>query len=213
VRFVDRPRGYLWSFPRRDHLAVGACAQADQTTPRELHAIVDAWLDAYPLAKGCRRRRYAWPIPSLSAADLDAERPAGDRWMLLGDAAGLVDPITREGIYFALRSGSLAAAAIATPDPSTEYEGQVRGEIHAEIKRAARVHDSFFRPQFTELLVAALAQSPRIRRVMIDLIGGRQPYAGLKRRLIATGELGLMVRLLFGRHAKDEDRRPKTHLR
>ena len=51
--------------------------------------------------------------PVAVGADLDAERPAGDRWMLLGDAAGLVDPITREGIFFALRSGSLAAAALA----------------------------------------------------------------------------------------------------
>jgi geranylgeranyl reductase family protein len=202
VRFVDHPRGYLWSFPRRDHLAVGACAQANETSTRELHAIVDAWLDAYPLAKGRRRRRYAWPIPSLSAADFDAERLAGDRWMLLGDAAGLVDPITREGIYFALRSGSLAAAAIATRDPAADYDDHVRAEIHAEIKRAARLRDSFFRPRFTDLLVAALARSPRIRQVMIDLIGGRQPYAGLKRRLIATGELGLMVRLLAGRMAK-----------
>jgi len=199
VRFVDRPRGYLWSFPRRDHLAVGACAQADETTTRELHAIVDGWLDGYPLATGRRRRRYAWPIPSLSAAELDAERLSGDRWMLLGDAAGLVDPITREGIYFALRSGSLAAAAIATCDPSTAYDDHVRGEIHAEIKRAARLRDSFFRPRFTDLLVAALAHSPRIRQVMIDLIGGRQRYAGLKRRLVATGEVGLMVRLLAGR--------------
>src|SRR6185312_12531586 len=74
VRFVDRPRGYLWPFPRRDHLAVGACAQADETTTRELHAIVDGWLDGYPPATGRRRRRYAWPIPSLSAADFDAER-------------------------------------------------------------------------------------------------------------------------------------------
>src|SRR4029079_322163 len=113
--------------------------------------------------------------------------------------AGLVDPITREGIYFAMRSGSLAAAAIATCDPSTAYDDHVRGEIHAEIKRAARLRDSFFRPRFPDLLVAALAHSPRIRQVMIDLIGGRQHYAGLKRRLVATGEVGLMVRLLAGR--------------
>ena len=63
---------------------------------------------------GRARRRYAWPIPSLRAADVDAEQPAGDGWMLLGDAAGLVDPITREGIYFALRSGLLAAQALGT---------------------------------------------------------------------------------------------------
>ena len=80
-----------------------------------MHAITDRWLDGYaPAAGRARRRRYAWPIPSLEARDVDAEQPAGDGWMLLGDAAGLVDPITREGIFFALRSGMLAAAALAS---------------------------------------------------------------------------------------------------
>ncbi len=139
IHFIDRPRGYLWSFPRRDHLAVGACAQADGTTAGELHAIVDRWLDTYAPARERHRRRYVWPIPSLSAPDLDIERPAGDRWMLLGDAAGLVDPITREGIFFALRSGSLAAAALAGSDPSTTYGHSIHEEIHSEIKRADRI--------------------------------------------------------------------------
>jgi len=113
VRFVDEPPGYLWSFPRPGHLAVGTCAQADVTSSSEMHAVTDRWLDGYAPAAGRRRRRYAWPIPSLSAADVEAERPAGDGWMLLGDAAGLVDPITREGIYFAIRSGMLAAEALS----------------------------------------------------------------------------------------------------
>ncbi|HEY7058835.1 MAG TPA: geranylgeranyl reductase family protein [Vicinamibacterales bacterium] len=197
IRFVDRPRGYLWSFPRPDHLAVGACARADDTTTAELQAICDRWLEGYAPASGRRRRRYAWPIPSLSAADFDHERPAGDGWMLLGDAAGLVDPITREGIFFALRSGSLAAAALAGEAPARDYATALRNEIYPELKRAARLHDTLFRPRFTRLLLEGLTRSAPIRRVMIDLIGGRQPYAGLKRRLIATGELRLMVKLLL----------------
>src|SRR4051794_7474570 len=44
IRFVDRPRGYLWSFPRPGHIAVGACAQADATSTAALHTIVDGWL-------------------------------------------------------------------------------------------------------------------------------------------------------------------------
>jgi hypothetical protein len=37
---------------------------------------------------------------------------SGSRWLLAGDAAGLVDPITREGIYFALASGQWAAESL-----------------------------------------------------------------------------------------------------
>lgn len=196
IAFVDEPSGYLWSFPRPGHLAVGACAQADETTPAAMHAITDAWLDRYGPATGRARRRYAWPIPSLGAPDVDAEQPSGDGWMLLGDAAGLVDPITREGIFFALRSGLLAAAALRSAGASLTYAAAVRDELHGELRRAARLKAGFYRPRFTRLLVDALKQSGAIRAVMVDLITGRQSYAGLKRRLLSTLEIGLMLKLV-----------------
>ena len=210
IRFVDDPPGYLWSFPRRGHLAVGTCAQADATTPAEMHRITDAWLDAYSPAAARPRRRYAWPIPSLSAVDVDAERPSGDGWLLLGDAAGLVDPITREGIYFALRSGLLAAEAIASRDPAKHYAGAVRDELYDELRRAARFKAGFCRPRFTTLLIDALRDSEAIRDVMIDLVAGRQPYRGLKRRLLATMELGLALRALRGRQRATYPSRART---
>ena len=198
IRFVDDPRGYLWSFPRPGHVAAGTCAQADVTSTAAMHAVTDRWLDGYAPASGRPRRRYAWPIPSLSAADLDREHPAGDGWMLLGDAAGLVDPITREGIFFALQSGALAAAALGAPDPARHYAGSVRAELHDELRRAANLKAGFFRPRFTSLLIDALEHSAAIRDVMRDLVAGRQPYRGLKRRLLGTLELGLAWRALRG---------------
>jgi geranylgeranyl reductase family protein len=197
IAFIDTPRGYLWSFPRHGHLAVGTCAQADETTPNEMHRVTDAWLDRYAPARGRPRRRYAWPIPSLTASAIDREKPAGEGWMLLGDAAGLVDPITREGIFFALRSGILAADALGTSSPARMYAERVRDELHDELRRAARLKAGFYRPRFTRLLIDALEQSAAIREVMIDLVAGRQPYRGLKRRLLGTMELGLMLRLLI----------------
>jgi geranylgeranyl reductase family protein len=196
IGFTDEPRGYLWSFPRPGHLAVGTCAQANETTSSEMHAVTDRWLDGYAPAAGRPRRRYAWPIPSLEAKDVDAEQPAGDGWMLLGDAAGLVDPITREGIFFALRSGMLAAAALTSGSPARAYADAVRDELHDELRRAARLKAGFFRPRFTSMLVDALNQSAGIRHVMLDLVAGRQPYRGLKRRLLGTMEVGLMWRVL-----------------
>jgi flavin-dependent dehydrogenase len=163
-----------------------------------MHAVTDRWLDSYAPAHGHGRRRYAWPIPSLEARDVDAEQPAGDGWMLLGDAAGLVDPITREGIFFALRSGMLAAQALRSASPSRRYAERVRDELHDELRRAARLKAGFYRPRFTHLLIDALNGSAAIRSVMIDLIAGRQPYAGLKRRLLSTMEMGLMIRVLVG---------------
>jgi flavin-dependent dehydrogenase len=200
IGFVERPAGYLWSFPRRDHLAVGACTQATEASTAALHALTDRWLDTYQPAAGRPRRRYAWPIPSLAARDLDEEQPAGHSWMLLGDAAGLVDPITREGIFFALQSGVFAAQALTTSDPARTYGASVRDAIHPELKRAARLRATFFTPSFTSLLIDALNRSQRIRQIMIDLIAGRQDYAGLKRRLLRTFEIPLMIEMLTGRY-------------
>ena len=202
VRFVDHPRGYLWSFPRADHLAVGACAQATETSTEALHGVTDRWLKTYAPAAGRPRRRYAWPIPSLSARDLDREQPAGPSWMLLGDAAGLVDPITREGIFFAMRSGQLAARALAAHDSARAYKTSICDEVHAELRRAAELKAAFFRPRFTRLLIEALNHSVAIRNVMIDLIAGRQNYAGLKRRLLGTLEFGLMMKLIASKRRR-----------
>jgi len=99
IVFEDAPPGYLWSFPRSDHLAVGICAQADTSRASALLAAASAWIGRN-IHGALELERYSWPIPSLRLDTLERERPCGPRWMLLGDAAGMVDPITREGIFF-----------------------------------------------------------------------------------------------------------------
>jgi flavin-dependent dehydrogenase len=198
VAFENAPPGYLWSFPRPDHLAIGVCAQADEATSPALDRLVSRWILDH-VGAGVSLERYSWPIPSLDETALMRERPAGTRWMLVGDAAGLVDPITREGIYFALRSADFAVNALAANgDPALGYSHHVRTEIHQELVRAARLKARFFRPRFIDLLVSALERSSRIRAVMADLVAGRQSYLGLRRRLLKTLEWKLMFEL-FGR--------------
>jgi flavin-dependent dehydrogenase len=109
----------------------------------------------------------------------------------------MVDPITREGIYFALASGDAAADSLAgSADASRGYEQRIRETIHPELARAATLKGMFFNPRFTGLLIEALRASGPIRTVMADLIGGVQPYHGLRRRLLRTFELRLFARLL-----------------
>jgi flavin-dependent dehydrogenase len=108
-----------------------------------------------------------------------------------------VDPLTREGIYFAMRSGELAAAALASSSPGARYAEALRDEIHPELARAAALKDGFFTSRFTDLLVEALRRSAGVRAVMSDLVAGEQSYATLKRRLLGTFEVGLAWRLLM----------------
>jgi geranylgeranyl reductase family protein len=199
VELADDPAGYLWSFPRPTHLAIGVCAQADAgITAEALRARVLAWIRDKGLAPGARLEPYSWPIPSLAPRDFEALDISGPRWVLAGDAAGLVDPITREGIFFALLSGEWAADALASDaaDPWRHYRERVQDEIGSELARAARLKAGFFRPRFTHLMIDALRQSTAVRGVMADLVAGRQSYAQLKWRLARTLEVGLAWRLV-----------------
>jgi flavin-dependent dehydrogenase len=119
--------------------------------------------------------------------------------MLLGDSGGMVDPITREGIFFALLSGDAAAESLGGGrDPAGQYADRIRTSVHGELIRAARLKQRFFTPRFTALMIRALQKSPAIGRVMSDLIAGRQTYHGLRRRLISTCEVGLMWETVCG---------------
>jgi flavin-dependent dehydrogenase len=197
IHLVANPPGYIWSFPRPSHLAIGICAQADAAvTAAALRDQALAWMSATAIARGAVLKPYSWPIPSLTPPGLEQLELSGDRWSLVGDAAGLVDPITREGIYFALLSGAWSADAVAGQTARTAYESRVREEILTELARAARLKATFFQPSFGSLLIHALDRSAAITAVMEDLIAGRQSYRGLKWRLLRTLEARLMWRAL-----------------
>jgi geranylgeranyl diphosphate/geranylgeranyl-bacteriochlorophyllide a reductase len=197
VELTSDPPGYIWSFPRPTHLAIGICAQADAgVTAEALRARTARWIAATRIADGARLEPYSWPIPSLGVSDFDAVALAGPRWALAGDAAGLVDPITREGIYFALASGQWIADALAADDDARAYASRVRDEAMSELARAARLKAGFFGPGFTGLMIRGLQQSQAIREVMADLVAGRQPYASLKWRLLRTFEWRLALSAL-----------------
>jgi flavin-dependent dehydrogenase len=203
LSLIDDPPGYIWSFPRTDHLVIGICAQADAGCSSEaLRARTREWIRTTAIAPRAQLAPYSWPIPSLRVDDFDAPPLAGPRWSLVGDAAGLVDPITREGIFFALASAEYAARALIDRRSTADYASRVHDEILPELTRAARAKALFFRPAFTALLVRALRDSAAVRAVMADLIAGTQPYATLKWRLLKTFEFGLACRAFIAQSSR-----------
>src|SRR5207244_2789082 len=147
------------SFPRPTHLAIGICAQADAgVTAVALRARTAAWIRSTGIANGATLEPYSWPIPSLTVTDFQALKVAGPGWLLVGDAAGLVDPITREGIYFALLSGEWAADAAVAGDAGP-YAARIRAQIVPGLGRAARRKAGLFQQAFTGLLITAVQYS------------------------------------------------------
>jgi geranylgeranyl reductase family protein len=198
IKTMREQPGYLWSFPRPDHLAIGVCARAmHRVSSTELRVQARRWIAQHRLDQGATLTPYAWPIPSVG--DAHEMVSGGPRWMLLGDAAGLVDPLTREGIYYALLSGAWAAEALSQAPPeraSRLYAERLHAEVGPEITRAARLSGPFFSPAFASLLVRALIESAAVRDVFVDLVTGIQPYRGLRRRLLATREWTLAARAI-----------------
>src|SRR5262245_54964005 len=184
LRFYARLPCYLWIFPRTDHLAVGACAPLAPGTIGSLkdsaHRLLsDVGSDPAGLP------RYSALIPTLRPAALEANRVCGPGWSLVGDAAGTVDPLTREGIRHGVASADLLADSFAAGAPES-YQKRWRAAFLPEFLWASARRERFFEPPVVERLVRYLARSAAIRAVMSDLVLGLQDYAGLKRRLIRT---------------------------
>jgi flavin-dependent dehydrogenase len=200
LKFYDGLNGYLWVFPRPDHSSAGICATLGSRPASALKDLMDRFLlERYgPEILGCSER-YAALIPA-APAEAAGQEVDGDGWALVGDSGRFVDPITREGIYFAMRTGEILAGCLAAGDPGS-YAAACERECGRELAWAARHAERFFDPRFIERLVALCDLSPAMAGVMSDLIAGKQSYRTLKSRLLRS--LPRVVRDLAGRSAQE----------
>jgi flavin-dependent dehydrogenase len=190
LAFPDAADAYLWIFPRPGGASVGIAWSAGRLSDASARAALDELLDRH-LPAGWRDLpgpRYRYPIPVYGPWTAPAVRAGLSRRILLvGDAAAVADPLTREGIRYGLLTGQWAAESLLAGDPSS-YLPRVTGELAAEMDRAARARELFFAGPVAQWMVPAARLHPGIRRVLGDLLAGRQGYAGLRRRL--TKEIG-----------------------
>ncbi|HVS54456.1 MAG TPA: geranylgeranyl reductase family protein [Opitutaceae bacterium] len=165
------PAGYGWVFPKRAHLSIGV-----GTTRRgaaNLPAQYRRYLDALGIGAPLREERHGYMIPCRPRAELFGAR----RVLFAGDAAGLADPVTAEGITAGILSGQLAARAI------------LAGEFdEAAVKRAYR--RALEEKLLAELRVARwlawiLYDCPRLNAALLTRHG--QGMSELMTRIV-TGE-------------------------
>jgi len=163
-------RGYGWIFPKRDHLNIGIYSQLPLGGERldDLSAYVSF------LGVGSWRHEgpYAAPIP---AGPRRATLGKG-RVLLVGDAAGLADPITGEGISYAMSSGRLAAESIAevlldgggdTGRAARSYDRRLRADVMPALRRLRRVGNLLYSlgPRGIERAIACPPARFAIRRL------------------------------------------------
>ena len=155
-------------------LNVGMALPLD-TAARSTTVRYEAAIDALPaVADRLRGARRVTQIRGAAPIGHRVARSAGDRWLLVGDAAGFIDPFTGEGIYRALRSGRAAATALAASEARAVVEA-----YRAERRRAFAAKDAL-----TWLVQSLLAVPPLLGHAAARL--DRRPGP----RAILGGALG-----------------------
>ena len=191
IQFLDGLEGYIWVFPRCGHLSVGICGKGEPA------AKLRARLETYMAEKGLNSRDgrfYSHLLPALDTGSWKRNRVCGEGWMAVGDAAGMVDPVTGEGLYYAMRSADLAAQALLADskplaDRLAQYRQLLRRDFVADLELGSRLAKRVFLGRFLcgsvpARMVQFTRCSPRFSAIIQDLFAGRQPYLGLKKRLL-----------------------------
>lgn len=209
IAFLPGWVGYAWAFPRLDHISFGIATTQDAFEHKALDELLWQFMFGYYRQRDGRKaniwkesqepadaavqknlrataERYAARIPGLSDQTWDKRRACGEGWALLGDAAGFADPVTGEGIYYALRSAELFADAFIAGRPE-DYEKRWREDFGGELRRASqmrrRFYGNFWGAPFTERMIAFARGHTGIKQVLGDLVAGEQGYVGLKKKL------------------------------
>ena len=179
VDFGNIEGGYSWLFPKGDHLNIGLGGY-HRVGPKlrgRLKGLVEFYgFDAAEL-RGVRghylpQRRENFPLVAGNV-------------LLVGDAAGILDPLTAEGISAAVQSAQIAAASIVRyldgENPGLEqYTQALEQSILPGIEVARRLHDVFY--LWPGAFVAIEKAAPVLWRAMEGVFRGNASYGDFSRR-------------------------------
>ena len=173
LELANVPGGYGWVFPKGDHVNVGVGGWEREGPRMRRH--LARFCREYGIPESSLENVRGYRLPLLHAR----ARLAKGRAALLGDAAGLVDPLSGDGIYEAFLSGKLAAEAVVAGDLEA-YERELRRALSSQLAAAwgAKVAlDRFPR------LTYAVVRTPYLWKAVESLIGGEVPSPSAMRGL------------------------------
>jgi flavin-dependent dehydrogenase len=189
IKFFDRSQGYAWIFPRRGQTSVGIIARKSdglkgKQRVERLREFTSSEFARAGLPLPELERPYAWLLPSLGIQAFEDNAVAGPGWALVGDASGSVDPLTGEGIYYALKTAHLLAEALIQGSLQA-YEAAWQAMATVSIAKVSKKRDTFYHPTTLRMLALLLDYSPSVRALTGNIICGGQQYDTLKSRVKA----------------------------
>ncbi len=213
IKFLPEFEGYIWSFPRADHLSLGICGSMQAHTSSELRIHLHQFAGAEKIETD-KAKFYSHVLPSPQVRTLSDRAVIGRNWALCGDAAAWVDPLTGEGLFYAMRSGEILGRSLAE-GCAEKYPSRVRASFSMELEFAARIVRRFYRGSFlgtavTTRMVQFLQRNAVFRQLLSDLFCGTQDYTTLKQRVLSHlgGTLSQFVNSVL--HFESPTAKPST---
>jgi geranylgeranyl reductase family protein len=192
--------GYGWVFPKQATFTIGV-GGVHRRNPD-----LKARLAAYLIDKGLDPAKYKVKGQYLPFGRC-RERPGRGRILLCGDAAGFVDPITGEGIGYAIESGAAAGTAIAEavaggrPDAAFAVYTKATRPIRGAMRQARGWRLLIFPRRAKGLFAKAFGRARILRQGYLDIMAGVKDYEDLWGLLAAEAlrALGRRVRRALAR--------------
>jgi geranylgeranyl reductase family protein len=190
--------GYAYIFPKQGHVNVGIgyllsyFQDQVEEPPYDLHKRFVGDLRERRMMDGESRRDHFTPFLIPIGGPL--RRTVDRRVLLAGDAGGFVNGFSAEGIYYAMVTGDLAAAAIlgarregrVVPAPAgRSYVRTWRQEIGAELRDSVLIQRYLFHSaERMDRVVRGASSRPEFSRLLVDYASGRLSYRAARRKLL-----------------------------
>lgn len=189
IFFGILPWGYGWIFPKGDTVSVGVSALLGIGIGAELRKTLK-WLVCEHFREGTweslRTRGHLVPFGNFERS------PGRANVLLVGDAARLVEPVTGEGIGFALESGQLAAASAieclsdgSPGNAGSVYTARVRRSILRHLRCATIGQWLLFSKPCFPIAMRDLRRHPRLVGYYLELAAGKISYPAFCGHMIA----------------------------
>ncbi|MEF8880105.1 MAG: geranylgeranyl reductase family protein [Candidatus Thermoplasmatota archaeon] len=180
IKFFEHLQSYAWCFPRKDHLSIGIAA--NHSDSKQSKKLLETFIENYyPHVE--ITSKWGAIIPNVKNHNFFNQECAGKNWILIGDAAGHVNPVTGEGITFALWSAELACKAIIENDIES-FNQLWRNEYGNHLISGSKMRDLFYNKVFLEFSLSVANRSKTFSKFMYDILNSKQRYNELFKRMI-----------------------------
>lgn len=171
-------RGYAWIFPKKERLSIGVAEFRGR--PANPKGVFDRFVrEEKGLASMTVPRPAGHPLPLFNSARFAPVGLVQHRAILVGDAGHLVDPLFGEGIYYAVRSGQIAAASVMgifhdRRRTLLDYDLAVAREIYAEFRVASRLARIVY--TFPHLCHRLMNRYQEVIDLYYEVLQGKETY-------------------------------------